>query len=254
MTMLALVHKELLEQWRARRLVVLGAAFLFFGLLGPITAKLMPELIKLAGASAPGLIIQVPPPSLQDAVAQYIKNLSQILPLVVLLATMGSVAGEKERGTLPMVLAKPVGRGTVLAAKYAGLVVTLVVAQLLGAVAAYYYTQILFGGMGLCAFVQMNLAAGMYLLVVLSLSFLASALMRSTVGAGALSFGLWVLVLVASSLPRIGRYTPPALLTWAAQLGVGQPASGYWPALWVSVALIALCLVAAWLHFRREEL
>ncbi len=134
------------------------------------------------------------------------------------------------------------------------LVVTLVVAQLLGAVAAYYYTQILFGGMGLCAFVQMNLAAGMYLLVVLSLSFLASALMRSTVGAGALSFGLWVLVLVASSLPRIGRYTPPALLTWAAQLGVGQPASGYWPALWVSVALIALCLVAAWLHFRREEL
>lgn len=254
MTMLALVCKELMEQWRARRLLVLGATFLFFGLLGPIAAKLMPELIKLAGASAPGIIIQVPPPSLQDAIAQYIKNLSQILPLVVLLATMGSVAGEKERGTLPMVLAKPVGRGTVLAAKYAGLVVTLVVAQLLGAVAAYYYTQVLFGGLGLGAFVQMNLVAGLYLLVVLSLSFLASTLMRSTAGAGALSFGLWVLVLVASSLPRIGRFTPPALLTWAAQLGVGQPSSGFWPALWLSVALIALCLGAAWLHFRREEL
>ena len=254
MAFIVLLRKELLEQWRARRLLVLGAAFLFFGMLSPIAAKLTPELIKLAGASAPGLVIQLPPPSLADAVAQYVKNLSQILPLVVLLATMGSVAGEKERATLPMVLAKPVGRGTVLAAKYIGLVVTLVAAQLLGAVAAYYYTTVLFGAPGLGAFAGMNLTAGVYLLVVLTLSFLASTLMRSTVGAGALSFGLWVLVLVASALPRLGRHTPPALLTWAAQLGTGQRISSFWPAFWVSVAVIAASLIVAWLHFRREEL
>jgi len=254
MAMLALLRKELLEQWRARRLLVLGGAFLFFGLLGPITAKLTPELIKLAGTSAPGIVIQAPPPSLRDAIAQYIKNLSEILPLIVLLATMGSVAGEKERGTLAMVLAKPVGRGAVLVAKLAGLAVALLAAQLLGALAAYYYTQVLFGGLEPVAFVQMNLAAGLYLLVVLSLTFLASALVRSTVAAGALAFGFWVLLLVASSLPRVGQHTPPVLLTWAAQLGAGQPAGGQWAALWVSIALIAVCLIVAWLHFRREEL
>lgn len=254
MAIVVLLRKELLEQWRARRLLVLGVAFLFFGLLSPVTAKLTPELIKLAGASAPGLVIQIPPPSVADAVAQYIKNLSQILPLVVLLATMGSVAGEVERGTLPMVLAKPVGRGTVLAAKYLGLAAALLIAQLLGALAAYYYTQVLFGGLELGAFVAMNLAAGLYLLVILSLTFLASTLVRSTVAAGALAFGFWVLLLIVSSLPRVGQHTPPALLAWAAQLGTGQPNGSHWGALWASVALIAVCLIAAWLHFRQEEL
>ncbi|HOG46699.1 MAG TPA: ABC transporter permease subunit [Anaerolineae bacterium] len=254
MTMFVLLRKELLEQWRTRRLLVLSVVFLFFGLLGPITAKLTPELIKLASASAPGLVFNLPPPAMPDAIAQYIKNLSQMLPLVVLLVTMGSVVGEKERGTLPMVLAKPVGRGAVLAAKYAGLVVTLLVALLLGAVATYYYTQVLFGGLGLGAFAATNLVAALYLLVVLSLAFLASTLARSTVGAGALAFGFWVLLLVAGSLPRIGPHTPTALLNWAAQLGLGQSNGGAWPALWVSVGLIVASFAAAWLRLRREEL
>lgn len=254
MTISVLLRKEILEQWRARRLLVLAATFLFFGLLGPITAKLTPELLKMVGASAPGVVIQVPPPTVQDVVVQYIKNLSQMLPLVVLLVAMGSVVGEKERGTLPMVLAKPVARGTVLAAKYAGLIVTLAIALLLGAVAAYYYAQILFGGLGLGAFVLMNLVAGLYLLVVLTLTFLASTLARSTVMAGALAFSFWVALLILGALPRIGQATPAALLSWAGQLGMGQGAGGAWPALWSSLALIAASLAAAWLHFRREEL
>ncbi len=254
MTAFVLFRKEILEQWRTRRLLVLGSVFLFFGLLGPITAKLMPELVQFAGASAPGLVIQIPTPTVQDAVAQYIKNLSQILPLVVLLVAMGSLVGEKERGTLPMVLAKPVGRGAVLVAKYAGLVVTMLIALLLGAVAAYYYTQVLFGGMSLGAFVLMNLVAALYLLVVLSLTFLASALARSTVAAGAFAFGFWVLLMIAGSLPRIGQHTPAALLSWAAQLGVGQAVDGAWWALWVSLALIAATVAAAWLRLRREEI
>lgn len=254
MTALVLLRKEILEQWRARRLLVLGATFLFFGLLGPITAKLTPQLLEMVGSSAPGIVIQVPPPTVADAVAQYMKNLSQMLPLVVLLVAMGSMVGEKERGTLAMVLAKPVARGTVLAAKYAGLVVALAASLLLGAVATFYYTQVLFGGLELGAFALLNLVAGLYLLVVLSLTFLASTLSRSTVMAGGLAFGFWVLLLIMGALPRIGRAAPSALLTWAAQLGLGIDAGGAWAALWFSLALIAACLGAAWLHFRKEEL
>ncbi len=254
MTALVLLRKEILEQWRARRLLVLGVVFLFFGLLGPITAKLTPQLLEMVGASAPGLVIQLPPPTVADAIAQYMKNLSQMLPLVVLLVAMGSVVGEKERGTLAMVLAKPVTRGTVLLAKYAGLVAALVVSVVLGAAATYYYTQVLFGGLGLGAFVLMNLVAGLYLLVVLSVTFLASALARSTVMAGGLAFGFWVLLLIAGALPRVGQASPTALLSWAARLGLGQAGDSAWPALWASLAVIAASLGLAWLHFRREEL
>lgn len=229
MSFTALLRKELLEQWRTRRLWVLAIAFVFFGLLGPITAKMTPELLKLVGNSAPGVVIQMPPPTLDDAKLQYAKNLSQMLPLIVLLVAMGAVSTEKERGTLPMVLAKPVSRGMVLAAKYLVLVFVVLLSLAAGALAAYYYTQVLFGGLGLREFLGYNLSAALNLLVVLTLTFAASTVASGTVMAGALAFGLWLLSALVSSIPVLGR--------------------SHW---WLP-ALIVAALLAAWLHFRRQE-
>ena len=254
MPMVALLQKEVLEQWRTRRLWVLAAVFLFFGLLSPITAQLTPQIVRWAAEAAPGLVIQVPPPSVADAVAQYLKNLSQVVPLAVVLVAMGSLVGEKEKGTLPMVLARPVSRGMVLAAKFLALVLTLLVALALGAVAAYYYTVVLFGGLPAGSFLLLNAAAGLFLLLVLALTFMASTVMPSTVTAGALAFGLWLGLAAWAALPRIGRASPVALYGWASRLGLGQGGAGEWAALGASLGLIAVALLAAWLHFRRQEL
>ena len=253
MAVLALLHKELLEAWRTRRLLVLAAVFLLFGLLAPITAKLTPELLKLVGESAPGVVIQAPIPTSSDAVAQYVKNLSQILPLVVLLVSMGAVSGEKERGTLPMVVAKPVGRGAVLGCKFAVLALTVLAALGLGAVAAYYYTVILFGGLDVGGFVALNVIAGLYLLVVAALTFLASTLASGTPPAGVLAFGFWLVLVVLSALPEVGRWSPAALPAWAAEVGLGIQGTAAWPAVGVSALLIAAALGLALLAFRRHE-
>ncbi len=249
-----LIRKELVEQWRTRRLWVLCAVFVFFGLLAPITAKLTPDLLRWLAETTPGVVFQLPPPSAADVVSQYIKNLAQSLPLVVLLVAMGAVSGEKERGTLPMVLAKPISRGAFLGAKFLGLALALALALGLCMVSAYYYSLLLFNGPEPGGFVLMNLLAGLYLLVVLALAFLASTLAASTVMAGVLAFGLWALLLILGALPRIGRASPTALLSWAGRLGVGLPGEGEWLALGVSVAILGAALVGAWLHFRRQEL
>lgn len=253
MVLRVLLRKEILEQWRTRRFLVLGAVFLFFGFMGPITAQLTPEIIRLASQSAPGLTIQVPPPTVADAVAQYIKNLSQILPVAVLLVAMGSMTGEKERGTLPMVLARPIPRSAILVAKYLSLVIVVAVSLLLGAVAAYYYTIILFGGLSLGAFLLMNLIAGLFLLVVLSLTFLASTVAPSTAAAGALAFAAFLLLALGSAIPRVGQASPARLLEWAAQVGLGQATAGAWAAVAISLALIVAALAVAWLRFDRQE-
>jgi len=249
----ALLGKEILEQWRTRHMLVLGAVFLFFGLLGPITAKLTPELIQWVSSSAPGIIIQVPPPTARDAVLQYIKNLSQLLPLAVLLVAVGSLVGEKERGTLPLILAKPVHRGAILGAKLAALLVVVMVSLVLGAVAAYYYTWALFGRLPLGGFVLMNAVAGLYLVVVLALTLLASTLARSTVAATAAALAMWLGLSLWGTLPRIGRASPSTLLSWAARLGVGQHEPAEWPALLAGLGLAVLALTVAWLSFRRQE-
>ena len=67
--------------------VVLAVIFLFFGLASPVLAKYTPEIVKLAASS---IDIHVPTPTIKDAVAQLIKNLSQVGVLTAILLAMGA--------------------------------------------------------------------------------------------------------------------------------------------------------------------
>ena len=92
-----LLGKELGEQVRTLRLVVLAIVFASFGILSPLTARYLPDLINSLGADQLGIVITLPPPSLTDAVDQLLKNVSQFGVLAAILLAMGSVATEKDR-------------------------------------------------------------------------------------------------------------------------------------------------------------
>ncbi|MCX6092661.1 MAG: ABC transporter permease, partial [Candidatus Bipolaricaulota bacterium] len=93
-----LFGKELREQVKSYRLLILGLVFVFFGLASPLLAKFTPEILKSVGTDQ-GITIVLPEPTAADAVAQFVKNVSQIALLVLVFLTMGSVVAEKERGT-----------------------------------------------------------------------------------------------------------------------------------------------------------
>ena len=90
------LRKELIEQWRSYRLVVVGAVLLVFGLASPLLAKYGPEVIRLALPEGEEILKLIPSPTAADAVAQYLKNISQFGILLAVLMTMGSVAQEKD--------------------------------------------------------------------------------------------------------------------------------------------------------------
>ncbi len=144
-----LLRKEVTEQWRTRRLPVVAVIFLLFGLASPVLAKYTPDIVKLAASS---IVIHVPTPTIKDAVAQLIKNLSEIGVLTAILLAMGSVAGEKESGTAAFVLVKPVSRLAFLTAKFTGVAVTMAVAVLVCGLAAYLYTDLLFAPLNVFGF------------------------------------------------------------------------------------------------------
>ena len=98
MNLLTSLRKELIEQWRTYRLLVLCLVLLVFGLSSPLLAKYTPELLKLI-PGAEQFAGLVPKPTLLDAVAQYVKNIGQFGVLLALLMSMGSMVAEKERGT-----------------------------------------------------------------------------------------------------------------------------------------------------------
>jgi ABC-2 type transport system permease protein len=247
------LRKELIEQWRSYRLIVVGAVLLIFGFASPLLAKYAPEILRLALPQGDEILKLIPPPTAADAVAQYLKNISQFGILLAVLMAMGAVAQEKDKGTAALMLVKPMPRGVFLAAKMVALGLTFAVGIALAGAACYYYTLLVFEDLSLPAWLALNGLLLLFILVYVALTLLCSTLSQSQVVSGALAFGFLVVLSSLGALPRLGDWMPGRLTTWAGSLfsGGGEAA---WPAVAVSAGLIVVALLAAWLILERQEL
>ena len=253
MNFLIVLRKELLEQWRTYKLLIVAAVLVVFGLISPLLAKLTPELLKAIPNMPPALALAIPAPTLADAVAQYMKNMSQFGILLALLMSMGSVAQEKERGTAAMMLTRQVSRETFLLAKFTALALIFAASLVLAALGCWYYTLLLFQALDWGPFLALNGLMLVVFLVYIAMTLLCSTLARSQVAAAGLAFCGLVLLGGLGALPRIGDYLPGKLFSWGTALLFGK-ADPAWPALWISLGLILAMLLAAGILFRRQEL
>ncbi|HSJ57481.1 MAG TPA: ABC transporter permease subunit [Anaerolineae bacterium] len=252
MTLLASLHKEVLGLARTYRLLILAIVLVAFGLLSPLLAKLMPELMTVI-PSAEQFASLIPEPTVVDAVTQYVGNQTEFGLLLALLMTMGTVAQEKERGTAVLMLVKPLPRSVFLLSKFVALALAFLLCLAVAGLGGYYYTLLLFEAPDAGAWLVLNLLLWVYLLVYVALTLLASVLTRSQVAAAGVGFGAVLLLGLVSAIPVLGEYLPRQQPAWGAAL-MFDPAARSWPALWVSLGIIAASLVAAWLVFRRQEL
>ena len=248
----SMLRKELLEQWRTRRMLVVAIVFTALGIGSPLLARYTPELVKaLAGDQAQ---IVVPPPTAADAVSQFLKNLGQAGVLTAILLAMGSVAVEKERGTAALLLTKPVSRGSFLLAKLLAITVTLLVGLGLAAIAGYYYTLILFESLPPLGWAAMTGLLLLSLVVYASFTFLGSTLSRSSLAAAGIGIGALIVLAILSALPSIGPFTPGGLTTPGAALAVGKDPGAVIGPLLANLAGVVVVFGLAWLAFRRQEL
>lgn len=245
------IRKEWLELVRTYRLLVVVIVLLFFGLTSPLLAKFTPEMMKLLPMN--GISIQMPPPTVNDAIGQYIKNMAQFGILLAILLTMGTVAQEKDKGTAAMMLVKPLPRGTFITAKYLALAAMFALTLLLAGLASYYYTLLLFEAMDVLHWLVLNALLLLYVMVYVAITLLCSTLTKSQVAAGGSALGALILIGLISAIPGIGRYMPGELISWGTRLMQGDTTAS-WIALAVSLGLIVVPLVLAWLIFRNQEL
>lgn len=252
MSFLVALRKELLEQWRTYRMLVVTVVLVFFGLLSPLTAKFMPEIFKML-PQGEQFAAMIPPPTVADAVGQYVKNGSQFAVILALLIAMGSVAVEKDKGTAALMLVKPMSRLSFLLAKFVALGTTFAVGIVLGGLACYYYTWLLFEPLDVAAWLALNGLLLVFTLVYVALTLLGSTVSRSQIVAGGVGFGWIILLSLVGAIPKVGEAMPGKLLAWGSGLVLGVEGTA-WPALAVSVGLIVAALAGAWAIFRRQEL
>lgn len=256
--MLLLMRKDLLQGWRTFRLPALVLTAVFFGLLEPLTARYMPELLSLLAQELPGLAEIIPPMGPPEALASYLGDLTQIGALVLIIIAMGSIALERERGIAAWVLTRPVSRTAYLWSKYLSQAAGLAVALLCGGVLAVAYTGTLFGSVPAAGAAWAIFFTGIFLLLVLAVTVAASAFLRSQLAAGgvglAFLFLIWLPELLFGGF-EIVRYFPHVLSGRAAGLLAGTLEWSYFvPAALVTIALSGGIVALSALSFRRAEL
>lgn len=249
----ALFKKELLGSWRTYRLLILLAVFFAFGVMSPLAAKLMPEL--LASFAVPGMDISLPPPTVMDSWAQFFKNVSQMGLIVLAVVLGGTLSTELSRGTLTHLLTKGLPRPTVILSKYAAMALLWTAAYALAFLVTLLYSAYLFPGEAVANLVLS--AAGMWLfgLFLLAALLAASALTGATYGALLLTVALLVALALLNISPALQDYNPLLLVSANVPLLAGTlTASSLTPALAVTAMLCALLVLAAVLLFRKRQL
>ncbi len=99
----------------------------------------------------------------------------------------------------------------------------------------------------------LNLLLLIYVLVYVAITLLCSTLVKSPVAAGGMAVGTLIFLGLIGLIPALGKYLPGELVAWCTRLMLGD-ASTSWTAFGVSVGLIAVSLLAAWLVFKKQEL
>jgi ABC-2 type transport system permease protein len=250
-----LLRKELIESWRTRRLPVVALLFIGVGILSPLTARYLNEILEVAMGDQLPLVL--PAPSALMAVEQLQKNLGQLGALAAIALAMSAVSGELDRGTAALVLAQPVGRPAFLVAKLAAIATVLGICVALASVVAWAYTTILFDVQPVGGWAAMAVLSWLGLLAWASITFLASTATGSTMAAAGIGFVALIGITLLSIVPALDRLLPTGLVAPAIGLAGGAAAvdtTNLATAVAGTLVLVVACAGGAVLAFRRREL
>lgn len=112
----AFCKKEILENIANYKLLVTGTLFFLIGIVSPLTAKFMPDVLQ--EVMPEGMTIVMPDPTALDSWAQFYKTMSQIGFILFVVVFSGVMVSEFSQGTLINVLTKGLSRKAVIFAKF----------------------------------------------------------------------------------------------------------------------------------------
>jgi ABC-2 type transport system permease protein len=246
-----LFKKEIREQLKLYRLVIVLGVFLLFGLTSPLTLKYLPEIMKLAGDQ--GMSIQLPIPTAAQSLASYAGDIGQIGALVAVLIAMGCIANELKSGTAIMTLSKPVSRGAFVSAKLLAVSLTFLVSMVIASLVCFGYTVWLIQGAAVWPFVGLNLLLALFLIFCLAVTMLFSSLYKSSLAAGGLALSVIVSQGIISAIPIVGKYMPGKLLDWGTNLLTGSDKT-YWWAFGITIIAIGACVYFSQRFLKNRDL
>ncbi len=185
-----LAAKEFRDRMRNRWVLAVALVFTVFSLV-----------ITYFGGAQQG---QIGLRSIEFTIASLVSLVIYLIPLIALLLGFDAIVGERERGSLDLLLALPITRLEILLGKYLGLATALTLSTTAGfsLVAVLLYQQFSWGG--LYHYIGFMFSSVLLGLAFLSLAVLISVIARERTRASGLAIALWFFFVLVFDLILLG--------------------------------------------------
>lgn len=244
-----LLLKEWRENLRNFKIFWIPAVFILLGITEPLSNYYMPQILDAAGGLPEGAIIEFPEPEPEQLLAAVMGQFQLIGMLVLVLAYMGSIAGERRNGTATLLYARPLSFASYFLSKWVMASAIALLSVWLGFLAAYYYTAVLFSAAPFGDFMRFAGVYSLWIVLVITVILLASAAMPNAGLAAALAFVVLIISqLIDSLLGSRWEWSPVKLPNYAAaMLDIGPDTVAFTGAFTIAfISLLVFLALGIW--------
>jgi ABC-2 type transport system permease protein len=251
----AFAKKELTEQARSGKFIILSAIFVVMGIMNPAVAKITPWLIEALSDSMleSGMIITVTEVNALDSWIQFFKNAPMLL-IAFTLVESNMFTKEYQSGTLLLTLTKGIARYKIVIAN----TMILLLLWSLGywasfgityAYNSYFWDNSVAQNLGASAFFWWLFGAFVVMLMVsFSVLFSSNTAVLLSTGATVLVFYLFSLI------PKINKYVPIKLTDGNSLIFGTADSDSYLAACIITAVICVFALAASIPIFNRKQL
>ena len=251
----AFIKKEVMEQFRSGKLLLLGLLFILFGIMNAAVAKLTPWLLDVMADSlaGSGLVVTEVKASAMDSWVQFFKNIP--MGLIVFVVLESSIfTKEYESGTLVLVLTKGLQRYKVFFAKLTVLAILWTVAYWICFGITYGYNAYFWDNSVANNLDFAVICWWLFGIWVIALVGLFSTLLKANTsvlaGTGCIVFALYLLGL----FPKCKEYVPTRLMDGNSLIyGLAEP-QVYGKAIVIVFLFSVVCLAVSIPIFNKKQL
>lgn len=254
-SMNAFIKKEFLEWLRTGRMMILGSIFILFGIMAPAFAKLTPWLMEVMAQQLEktGLTVSAVNVDALTSWEQFFKNLPLVLVAYTLLCG-GIFTDEYRRGTLIPVVTRGLPQRRAAIAKFRVMALMWTGGYFLCFGITYVYTAAFWDNSAAANLMPAVLCAWLFGILVTALIPFFSALSSSSSGVLLGTGGSVAVMYFLSILPQLTKYLPTRLLSGMRLLTRESTLRSLYPAITVSLVLVAACVTLSSLLFHRRQM
>ena len=222
---------------RSKRLVALIGVYVFFGLLGPVTARYMGDILERFGGD---VVVQFPDPVPADGIAQFTSNANQIGLLIAVVVAAGALVIDAIP-EMSIFLRTRVDRiDRLLVPRLVVSFAAVAAAFIVGMLGAWYETVVLLGSLPVADLLLGTLLSLVYMALVVALVAAFGSRLASVLGTVATTVVVLLVLPIFGLVDVVGRWLPSHLLGALDGLLRGtKGVSEYVPATLVTLALTA---------------